>query len=174
MSAGQDDHRVAPEDAGTRLDALVSRRLGVSVGEARRRIEAGAVRVDGRRARKGTTLSAGARVTIEPIATAGAVVGDGSAAVTFLYQDPSLIAIDKPAGMPSHPLRAGERGTAANAIVARYPECAAASEDPREGGLGHRLDTATSGVLLAARDRAAWLALRASLGDGLLYCFAAD
>lgn len=164
MSAGQDDHRVAPEDAGTRLDALVSRRLGVSVGEARRRIEAGAVRVDGRRARKGTTLSAGARVTIEPIATAGAVVGDGSAAVTFLYQDPSLIAIDKPAGMPSHPLRAGERGTAANAIVARYPECAAASEDPREGGLGHRLDTATSGVLLAARDRAAWLALRASLG----------
>lgn len=164
MSAGEDDHRVAPDDAGLRLDALVSRWLGVSVGEARRRIEAGAVRVDGQRRSKGTTLPVGARVSIEPLAAGSTVAADTSTAVTFLYEDPSLIAIDKPAGMPSHPLRAGERGTAANAIVARYPECAAVSEDPREGGLGHRLDTATSGVLLAARHRAAWLALRASLG----------
>lgn len=161
MSGGDGDHQVAPEEAGARLDAFVSRRLGVSVGEARRRIEAGCVRVDGQRRRKGATLPAGARVSIE--ALAAGLLPDPTAPVSFLYQDASLIAIDKPAGMPSHPLRAGERGTAANAIAARYPECAAASEDPREGGLGHRLDTGTSGVLLAARDRAAWLALRAAL-----------
>lgn len=163
MTGGDGDHQVAPEEAGERLDAFVSRRLGVSVGEARRRIEAGAVRVDGQRRRKGTTLAAGARVSIDSLAAAGVLVADPSAGVSLLYEDGSLIAIDKPAGMPSHPLRAGERGTAANAIAARYPECAGASEDPREGGLGHRLDTGTSGVLLAARDRAAWLALRAAL-----------
>lgn len=163
MSGGEDDHRVAAEEAGARLDAFVSRKLGVSVGEARRRIETGLVRVGGRRQPKGTTLPAGAHVTIVTT-LAAALVPDASTAVEFIHEDASLIAIDKPAGMPSHPLRAGERGTAANAIVARYPECALASEDPREGGLGHRLDTATSGVLVAARDRAAWLALRTALG----------
>jgi 23S rRNA pseudouridine1911/1915/1917 synthase len=163
VNDGEGDHQVAAEEAGMRLDAFVSRRLNVSVGEARRRIEAGAVRVAGQRRPKGTTLPAGARVSIQPVASHGPLVADASQTVGFLYEDEALIAIDKPAGMPSHPLRAGERGTAANAIVARYPECAAASEDPREGGLGHRLDTATSGVLLAARHRAAWLALRAAL-----------
>jgi len=161
--AGGGQHQVGPEDAGVRLDAFVSRQLGASVGEARRRIEAGAVRVDGQRRRKGTVLAAGARVSIEASAAGVGLVAEPSPAVTFLYEDAALIAIDKPAGMPSHPLRAGERGTAANAIAARYPECAGASEDPREGGLGHRLDTGTSGVLLAARHRAAWLALRAAL-----------
>jgi 23S rRNA pseudouridine1911/1915/1917 synthase len=51
-----------------------------------------------------------------------------------------------------------------NALVARYPECAAASEDTREGGLCHRLDIETSGVLLAARTREAWNAMRTAFG----------
>ena len=163
MSGDGPEHLVAPEEAGTRLDAFVSRRLGISVGEARRRIDADQVRVDGRRRPKGAAVAAGARVTVAAVGD-GAPVAEASLAVTFIYEDPSLIAIDKPAGMPSHPLRPGDRGTAANAIVARYPECATAAEDPREGGLGHRLDNATSGVLIAARSRAAWLALRTALG----------
>ena len=44
------------------------------------------------------------------------------------------------------------------------PECASASEDSREGGLCHRLDIETSGVLLAARTREAWHAMRAAFG----------
>jgi len=162
VSGGEEDHTVAAEDTGSRLDAFVSRRRQVSVGEARRWIAAGQVRVDGRRLAKGTPVTTGAHVTIAAPADPP-LAADGSGAVAFIYEDGSLIAIDKPAGMPSHPLRAGERGTAANVIVARYPECAAASEDAREGGLGHRLDTATSGVLVAARDRATWVALRAAL-----------
>ena len=77
-----------------------------------------------------------------------------------LHEDADLVAIDKPAGMPAHPLRVGETGTAANAIVAHFPECVSASPDTREGGLAHRLDTATSGVLIAARSRPVWEGLR--------------
>src|SRR5262249_12370198 len=88
---------------------------------------------------------------------------DPTVAVAWLHVDEALVAVAKPAGVPSHPLQAGERGTAANAIVARFPECAEASPDAREGGLGHRLDNETSGVLLAARSRAAWEGLRAAL-----------
>jgi 23S rRNA pseudouridine1911/1915/1917 synthase len=162
VSGGEEEHRVAAEEAGARLDAFVSRKLGVSMGEARRRIEAGLVRVDGRRRPKGAFVTAGERVTIGASGEA-VLIGQASPAVAIIYEDQWLIAIDKPAGMPSHPLRSGEGGTAANTIVARHPECADASVDPREGGLAHRLDTATGGVLIAARDRATWLAMRTAL-----------
>jgi 23S rRNA pseudouridine1911/1915/1917 synthase len=159
--------KVDAASAGTRLDAFIARRLGIAAAAARRLIAGGAVRVDGRRAAKGARLDAGSVVGVAADGTRGGegprVVPAPELALTVLYEDPHLVAVDKPAGMPSHPLHAGERGTAANAIVARYPECAAAARDPREGGLGHRLDTATSGVLLAARTRAAWEALRRAL-----------
>jgi 23S rRNA pseudouridine1911/1915/1917 synthase len=71
--------------------------------------------------------------------------------------------LDKPAGWHSHPLRDGELGTLANALVARYPECKHASEDPREGGLCHRLDRETSGAIVAARSREAYLLVREAL-----------
>jgi 23S rRNA pseudouridine1911/1915/1917 synthase len=72
----------------------------------------------------------------------------------------------KPIATPTHPLRAGERGTLANALVARFPECAAVADDAREGGVAHRLDADTSGIVLAARTRPAWLALRDAFSRG--------
>jgi 23S rRNA pseudouridine1911/1915/1917 synthase len=65
--------------------------------------------------------------------------------------------------MATHPLRDGETGTLANAVVARHPECAEASPEPRDGGALQRLDLETSGCVLFARSRAAWEALRAQL-----------
>jgi len=91
---------------------------------------------------------------------------DLAAALAILYVDDALVFVDKPAGIPSHPLQPGETGTVANALLARYPECRSASEDPREGGLCHRLDIDTSGVLVAARTREAWLRVRAEFGGG--------
>jgi 23S rRNA pseudouridine1911/1915/1917 synthase len=74
--------------------------------------------------------------------------------------------IDKPAGVPSQPLRAGELGTIANAIALRFPECAAIGDDPRDGGLVHRLDIGTSGVLVAARTAQTYRALRDAFRAG--------
>lgn len=150
--------------AGMRLDAFVGQRLGTSAAGGRRLIAAGAVQIDGRRAVKGARVVAGAVVEVAPHADRAAPVEpDRTLEVRVIHEDEDLVAIDKPAGMPSHPLRPHERGTAANAIVARCPGCAEASQDPREGGLGHRLDTATSGVLIAARSRIAWRGLRRAL-----------
>jgi 23S rRNA pseudouridine1911/1915/1917 synthase len=158
---------VGPASTGMRLDAFVGQSAGMSAVAARRLIGAGAVRVDNRIAAKGARVVAGAVVEIanhpDP---ASPVLPDATAGLLVIYEDEHLIAIDKPANMPSHPLRPGERGTAANAIVGRFPECAAASFDPREGGLVHRLDTATSGVLIAARSRVAWDQLRQALSTG--------
>ena len=154
-------------EAGLRVDAVVARRLGIGTTAARRLVESGAVRAGNKRAVKGAHLEVGTTLEIvgvvQTTTAAAPVLADPSLSVTVVYEDSALIAIDKPAGVPSHPLRPGELGTAANAIVARWPECAVASEDVREGGIAHRLDTPTSGVLLAARSRAVWTALRLAL-----------
>lgn len=93
---------------------------------------------------------------------------DAAAKIAILVERADLIALDKPAGMPSQPLRPGELGTAANALAHRYPECAAIGDDPRDGGLAHRLDIGTSGVLVGARTDAAYRALRDAFGGGLV------
>lgn len=162
--------RVDSDASGQRVDHLVVAALpDLSVAAARRLIAGGAVRVDGRLAKKGEHLTAGQTVEVDEasLAPSGAearrVRPDPRLPIAILRVDPSFVAVEKPAGVPSHPRAAGELGTAANAIVARFPECAAASPDPREGGLVHRLDTGTSGVLLAARNAAVWPLLRAAL-----------
>ncbi|HVE84803.1 MAG TPA: RluA family pseudouridine synthase [Myxococcales bacterium] len=149
---------------GRRADLFVAEALGLSRARVKRLFEDGAVRVNGRPARKGDLVREGQRVEVAEAALAGAegpaLVPEPGAALAVLREDAELVFVDKPAGAPSHPLQPGETGTVANALVGRYPECAAAGEDPREGGLCHRLDVHTSGVLLAARTRAAWEAMR--------------
>ena len=160
---------VAGADDRTRLDQFLAKHANCSRAEARRLIEDGAVRVDGRRAQKGTLLSAGARVDLErapPSDDDKRPIPEPTLPLSVLYVDEALVALDKPPGMPTHPLRAGERGTLASALVARYPECATVADDPREGGAAHRLDIDTSGVLVAGRTREAWLALRHAFSTG--------
>ncbi|HEY2900562.1 MAG TPA: RluA family pseudouridine synthase [Polyangia bacterium] len=160
--------------AGLRLDQFLARALGVtSVHAARRLIAAGEVRVDGRVvAKKGDRVAAGQVVFVTGAGAgdnadgdADLVVPDPTVVLPVLFVDADLVAVNKPAGINAHPLRRGERGTAANGLCVLWPECARASIDPREAGLGHRLDRDTSGVLLAARNRAAWEALRGALSD---------
>jgi 23S rRNA pseudouridine1911/1915/1917 synthase len=153
--------------AGARLDHFVARLIGDSVHAARRLIVDGRVSLDGRAThdiKKGIHLTAGQDVIVELAGNPSAgVVPQPEAPLDVLFCDSQLVAVNKPAGIPSHPLRTGEKGTLANALVARFPECAGAADDRREAGLGHRLDNATSGVLLAARRHDVWLALRAAL-----------
>jgi 23S rRNA pseudouridine1911/1915/1917 synthase len=131
--------------------------------------DAGDVRVRGKRAKKGDRVAAGDIIELarEPV-TRDALrpVADASIALDVLIERAELVAIAKPAGMPSQPLRAGELGTVANALAARWPECALLGDDPRDGGLVHRLDIGTSGVLLAARTAEAYRALRDAFGAG--------
>jgi 23S rRNA pseudouridine1911/1915/1917 synthase len=160
---------VGPDEVGLRLDAFLARRravLGTSAG--RRAVAAGVVRVNGRLAKKGARLEAGDVVDLEGGATGGAVLLPAPEIdLTVLYEDEGLVAVYKPPGVHTHPLQPGQAATVAAALVARFPECAQASPDPREGGFGHRLDVGTSGVLLAARHREAWYRLREALAAPL-------
>ncbi|WP_225412058.1 RluA family pseudouridine synthase [Stigmatella hybrida] len=146
--------------AGQRVDLFIGEALGLSRAKLKRLFEEGAVRVDGRPAKKGLLVAAGQHILVKWEEESREAVPDADFPLAVLHEDAALVVVDKPAGRPSHPLKPGETGTVANALIARYPECAQASEDSREGGLCHRLDIETSGVLLAARTREAWQRMR--------------
>jgi 23S rRNA pseudouridine1911/1915/1917 synthase len=159
---------VAAEFEGERVDRFL--RLegrGGSRKLLRQQLEAGAIRVNGARIAKGQRVHTGDRVTGPPVVEGGAVP-DPEAPLEVLYEDAALVVANKPAGMPSHPLRADERGSLASALVARYPEMAKIGYRALEPGILHRLDTETSGVLLAARDRASFEKLSAAHKRGEL------
>ena len=131
----------------------------------------GAVRINGRRASKGDRVAVGDTIELarEPVhGTALRPAPDPDVALVILAEHTDLVAIAKPAGVPSQPLRAGELGTIANALAFRFPECVAIGDDPRDGGLVHRLDIGTSGVLIAARTLETYRALRAAFGAGMV------
>lgn len=154
---------VLPGTGSLRLDVFLCRTVpACSRRTAQRAIASGAVRINGHRARKGQTVGDSDRVEVpDELYEPATLPPNPALSVVVLYADAALIAIDKPAGMPSHALRPGETDTAANFLLARFPELAGVGTHRREPGLVHRLDTDTSGILLAARTQPAFLALRA-------------
>jgi 23S rRNA pseudouridine1911/1915/1917 synthase len=162
MSTGEQvEERVVEAGAPPeRLDKVVARLFGVTRGRAMDWIAEGRVRIDGKRAPKGAPAPPGARISVQ-MPPSDQPAPQPELPIRIVHADAHLIVADKPAGMPSHPLKPGEKGTAANALVGRFPELAQVGPAPREGGLVHRLDTDTSGLLLAARTDAAHALLRA-------------
>ena len=129
--------------------------------------EAGEVKLRGKKAKKGDMAAAGDAIELarEPLAReALRPLPDPSIALDIMLEHPLVIVVNKPAGMPSQPLKVGELGTIANALAARFPECALIGDDPRDGGLVHRLDIGTSGVLAAARTPEAYRKMREAFG----------
>lgn len=168
---------IADGQAGTRIDKLLVQAVpGLGRAAAKRLFERGRVRIvpageeRGRRASKGDVAALGdvLEVELEEAEAKGAAVAEPEAALGVALERDDLVVLEKPAGQPTAPLDAGERGTLANALVARYPEMAGIGFSPREPGLCHRLDTETSGLLLAARTEEAFGVLSAALKEGRL------
>ncbi len=111
------------------------------------------VRIDGLKPKAGQRLFGGERLSISspPEEKKFPLVPNPKLALKILYQDDFLLAVDKPAGLPCHPLKAGETATVVHGVVALDPQQLKLFPDSREVGLLHRLDNETSGVLLFAR-----------------------
>ncbi len=157
------------EDAGQRVDVVLVRRVPeLSRARVKALIEEGGVRVGGRRVKKNHTVAVGDRVTLEnlPGPVDFYASPDPDFPLEVLLETEGYVVVDKPAGAPSHPLKEGEAGTLAGALVARYPEMRDVGYRRREPGILHRLDNDTSGVMLAARDQETFDALRKQLQAG--------
>ncbi|HEY8584865.1 MAG TPA: RluA family pseudouridine synthase [Capillimicrobium sp.] len=151
---------VPDEAAGQRLDHLLAEPLG-SRSRAQRLIDAGRVTVNGEARPKRHLLAPGDVVEVADDAPPPAAEADPDAAAIELriaYEDEALLVVDKPAGLVVHPAAGHWTGTLAQALAAR----GTAAE---RGGLVHRLDRDTSGLLLAAKDDITLRALQAELRE---------
>ncbi len=155
-------------DAGLRLDRLVAAHVGGtprhSIAQA---IAEGRITHNGRRAAKGLRVQAGDRIQIIALAEPSDLraLPNPELPLHILHADDHLVALDKPAGLPVHPLVAGETHTLVSALLAWDSALAAIGDDPRFPALAHRLDTDTSGVMLAGRTPAAYAALRTAFRE---------
>jgi 23S rRNA pseudouridine1911/1915/1917 synthase len=156
-----------PDALKERLDHyLVRTGFAPSRRVAQELVERGLVRINGRRSRKSEIVGAEDRVEVAATNRRAVIGPDAGIALEVIHEDAAVIVVNKPGGVPCHPLDTGERGTVMNAVVARFPEIATVGEKPLEGGLVHRLDNGTSGAMLIARNRGAFDQLRDAIRAG--------
>ena len=152
---------------GARLDkAIVALVQGASRARVKRAIEEGNVRVNGVLVAKGGLVNEGDRIEIEENTIGSGdepCVPEADAVLVVRYESPKVLVVDKPAGQPTAPIRADEKGTLVNALVGHHPELAGIGYSPREPGIVHRLDTETSGLVVVARTAQVFETLRDAL-----------
>ena len=139
---------IAADVAGMRLDqALAAHFPQYSRSQIKSWIDAGDVRLNAAGCRPKTTVSLGDRVRMTARLAASAALEPQAVAFEVVYDDETLIVVDKPAGLVTHPGAGNTDQTLANGVLHLFPELAAL---PR-AGLIHRLDKDTSGLLIVAR-----------------------
>lgn len=85
---------------------------------------------------------------------------------SVIHSDDDIIAIDKPAGIPSVSFEKGVRNTCASWLIENFPELKTVGPGEREAGLIHRLDNDTSGVMIAARTCKSYGILKSMMSNG--------
>lgn len=85
----------------------------------------------------------------------------------LVYEDSSLLVLNKPSGMHSLPGKS-DAPVVASLVLEHFPEQSTVSPVAAEAGLLQRLDFETSGCLLVARSRDTWQALHLQLTSGLM------
>ena len=142
--------------AGLRLDQALARLLPEhSRSRLQSWIAQGRVWVDGREAVAKTRVYGGETVTLDEPPPAPTAHAPEARAVEVVFEDDSLLVINKPAGWVVHPGSGNPAGTLLNALLHHAPALAAV---PR-AGIVHRLDKDTSGLLVVAKTLEAQTAL---------------
>ena len=147
---------ISGPDHGKRLDQfLAGTELNLSRSQAKKWIEEKVILLNGSPTKPSAPLRAGDQVsgtlpTPEPLA-----LEPEPLPLTILYEDPSIIVIDKPPGMVVHPAPGTPSGTLVNALIHHCTDLAGINGVLRPG-IVHRLDKETSGVMVVAKDDGAY------------------
>ena len=137
------------EMAGERLDKVLAGSLpDYSRNRLKAWVEAGAVMVDGKVTKARYLLRGGEGVKVFPQEMPEQFAfSPENIPLDVVYEDDSIIVINKPPGLVVHPAAGNWSGTLLNGLFYRFPELKSL---PR-AGIVHRLDKDTSGLMVVAR-----------------------
>jgi 23S rRNA pseudouridine1911/1915/1917 synthase len=147
--------------AGERVDAALSRLLGLSRNVIVGLIEAQEVSKDGKPVSKSFKVSAADQIEI----TMPAAKGEAKLTATpidgldVVYDDDYVIVINKPVGIAAHPSPGWQGATVVGAIFAAGYQLATSGAAERQGVV-HRLDVGTSGLMVVAKNEIAYSSLK--------------
>ena len=154
------------DQAGERADALLARSIpDLTRSAAQRLLEQGAVTLDGRPVKKnyktapGDVLAA-ALPDPEPVD-----IVPQDIPLDVVYEDEDVIVVNKPVGLVVHPAPGHPDGTLVNALLYHCGSSLSGINGELRPGIVHRIDRDTSGLMIAAKNDKAHLALAAQLQD---------
>jgi len=162
---------VSSEHAGERLDRFLVLQLpALSRSRIQSLMEEGHVLVDGIVRKASHRIQSGEAVTVEIPRALPPGVEPEPIPLHVLYQDADIAVINKPAGMIVHPGANADTGTMVAALLHRFGGGAGLSAigGPMRPGIVHRLDKATSGVIVIALTDAAHRKLVEDFRDRLV------
>jgi len=142
---------VNPEQAGLRLDVFLAQcDESFSRSQIKNAIEEGDVTVNGKEPKVSQHLKDGdiVELHLEPAIDAIAIPQD--IPLNIVYEDASIIVINKPAGMVVHPAPGNPDQTLVNALLFHCHDLSGIGGVIRPG-IVHRLDKETSGLIVAAK-----------------------
>ena len=152
--------------AGERADSLLCRLVpDLTRSGAQKLLERGAVTLDGRPARKNDRPAPGQVLEVllpdpQPIA-----VLPQNIPLDVIYEDGDVIVVNKPVGLVVHPAPGHPDGTLVNALLYHCKNSLSGINGELRPGIVHRIDRDTSGLIIAAKNDRAHLALAAQLQD---------
>ena len=153
-----------------RADALLAAAVdGLTRSAAQRWMEEGRVTLCGVPVKKNARLDAGAVLAVTPPQPEEVDVVPQNIPLDVLYEDNDVIVVNKPVGMVVHPAPGHPDGTLVNALLYHCKDSLSGINGQLRPGIVHRIDRDTSGLIIAAKNDRAHLALAEQLQDHSLF-----
>ncbi|NYF13800.1 MULTISPECIES: RluA family pseudouridine synthase [unclassified Pseudoclavibacter] len=150
---------------GTRVDAGVSKLLGLSRTQVADIAAAGGITIDGKLVGKSDRMTAGAVISVEweqagPVEVVPIAVPD----LKIVHDEDDFVVIDKPVGVAAHPSIGWDGPTVLGALAAAGFTISTSGQSERQG-IVHRLDAGTSGLMVVAKSELAYAQLKKAFHD---------
>lgn len=139
-------------EEGERVDRFLARKLGISRAWAQSLLREGAATVNGEKVEPSRRLRSGEEVVVR---WTGPGLMPTPFPIPIIYEDEDILVVNKPRGLPVHPVGPSSEPTVVGALLHR----GLAGGPPERPGVVHRLDAAVTGVMVLARTEKAFHSL---------------
>ena len=157
---------LTPEAGGERLDAYLARSVeGLTRSAAQRLLEEGRVTAGGRPLKKSGKTAPGTPIAVELPEPEPVDIRPQNIPLDVVYEDDDVIVVNKPVGLVVHPAPGHPDGTLVNALLYHCGASLSGINGALRPGIVHRIDRDTSGLIIAAKNDRAHLALAEQLQD---------
>ncbi len=152
--------------SGERADQFLSRSVEeLTRSAAQKLLEQGAVTQNGKAVKKNAKLDAGTVLAVSLPEPQPLDVAPQNIPLDVVYEDGDVVVVNKPVGLVVHPAPGHPDGTLVNALLYHCGDSLSGINGEIRPGIVHRIDRDTGGLIIAAKNDAAHLALSAQLQD---------